>query len=150
MKWLNIFNTRYKAPSVYNHHLLTHSDVRAFQCPFCPKAFKTHVQLSGHKNSHLKPFACTECNRPFSTLFAVKAHMESHKKSTHSLKHSCAQCGASYTRAFALKNHVQEQHPDAPLNDDVLLLENVDQLDDEVGCEKKKMRFKCIFLMFFL
>lgn len=100
----------FKAQSVYNHHLLTHSDERNYKCPYCPKTFKTSVQLSGHKNSHTKPFTCTECNRPFGSLYAVRAHMDSHKRPNHNLKHICEICGAKYARRFALNDHMKEQH----------------------------------------
>lgn len=111
---------------MYNHHLLTHSDVRGYQCPFCPKAFKTAVQLSGHKNSHTKPFSCTECNRPFATLYAVKSHMESHKRANHNLKHACHICGATYARGFALKDHIAEQHSGVLEDTDAVVRKVVD------------------------
>ncbi|KAH9630280.1 hypothetical protein HF086_012465 [Spodoptera exigua] len=100
---------KFKAHSVYNHHLLTHSEVRAYKCPFCPKAFKTSVQLAGHKNSHTKPFQCQHCNRPFASLYAVRVHTETHSRQNN-LKFVCDICGASYARAFALKDHVQQAH----------------------------------------
>lgn len=68
VEFLTLLIYRFKSNSVYNHHLLTHSNVRGYQCPYCPKTFKTSVQLSGHKNSHTKPFSCNDCNRPFATL----------------------------------------------------------------------------------
>lgn len=108
---------RFKAHSVYNHHLLTHSDARNYKCPYCPKSFKTSVQLSGHKNSHTKPFACTECNRPFGTLYAVRTHMETHRRPNNNMKHCCEICGAKYARSFALKDHIKEQHKDVQIID---------------------------------
>lgn len=41
---------RFKSYSVYNHHMKIHSDERNYKCSFCPKTFKTAVQLAGHKN----------------------------------------------------------------------------------------------------
>lgn len=102
---------RFKASSVYNHHLLTHGEERAYVCPYCPKTFKTRVQLAGHKNSHTKPFRCTECSRPFASLYAVRAHIQTHKKDNN-LKFSCYVCGASYGRAFALKDHLKQHGQD--------------------------------------
>lgn len=107
----------YKSHSVYNHHLATHSDARPHQCPLCPKAFKTAVQLTGHKNSHTKPFPCGICNRPFSTMYAVKLHMKGHEMNASKMKNVCRHCGANYTRAFALANHMKEQHPNEPADD---------------------------------
>lgn len=101
---------RFKAPSVYNHHLLIHSDERNYKCPYCPKKFKTSVQLSGHKYSHTKPFVCTECNRPFGSMYAVRSHMETHKSVSNNMKYSCEFCGAKYARKFALQDHLAEQH----------------------------------------
>lgn len=113
LTWVFVF--RFKAQSVYNHHLLTHSDARNYKCPYCPKTFKTSVQLSGHKNSHTKPFTCTDCNRPFGSLYAVRAHMDSHKRPNHNLKHICDICGAKYARRFALNDHMKEQHKEVQL-----------------------------------
>lgn len=133
---------RFKASSVYNHHLLTHGDERAYTCPYCPKTFKTRVQLAGHKNSHTKPFRCTECSRPFASLYAARAHIQTHKKDNN-LKFSCSICGASYGRAFALKDHLKQHEKDlsAPtealrdgeIPDDIssfILAEN-DDIDEE-------------------
>lgn len=117
-QFINSFHSfRFKAHSVYNHHLLTHSDERNYKCPYCPKTFKTSVQLSGHKNSHTKPFSCTECNRPFGSLYAVRSHMESHKRPNHNLKYCCDICGAKYARRFALNDHMKEQHKEVQLVD---------------------------------
>lgn len=127
------FLYRFKAHSVYNHHLLIHSDVRAYQCPFCPKTFKTSVQLAGHKNSHTKPFSCTECNRPFATLYAVRSHMETHNKTNHNLKYSCDICGATYARGFALKDHVKEKHPNVPI-DNIFALKSKSNIDKKKVC----------------
>lgn len=105
---------RFKASSVYNHHLLTHGEERAYTCPYCPKTFKTRVQLAGHKNSHTKPFRCTECSRPFASLYAARAHIQTHKKDNN-LKFSCYVCGASYGRAFALKDHLKQHGQDTSI-----------------------------------
>lgn len=102
---------RFKASSVYNHHVLTHGEARAYTCPYCPKTFKTRVQLAGHKNSHTKPFRCTECSRPFASLYAARSHIQTHKKDNN-LKYSCYICGASYGRAFALKDHLKQHGQD--------------------------------------
>lgn len=96
---------------------MTHTDERPYQCPFCPKAFKTAVHLGGHKNIHTKPFSCTVCNRPFSTLYATRLHMETHKRN-ESYKHNCHICGAGYARPFALKDHLRESHGDIDVTDE--------------------------------
>ncbi|XP_050302627.1 oocyte zinc finger protein XlCOF6-like isoform X3 [Anthonomus grandis grandis] len=121
-------NKRFKSLSMLTNHQKTHSDVRNYKCPYCPKAFKTIVQLAGHKNSHTKPFSCKECNRPFSSLYAVRAHMETHKRNNN-LKFECWICGASYARSFALKDHLNEAHPQETNTVETQDLQAVMQLD---------------------
>lgn len=122
---------RFKASSVYNHHLLTHGDERAYTCPFCPKTFKTRVQLAGHKNSHTKPFRCTMCSRPFASLYAARSHMETHKKDNN-LKFSCNICGASYGRAFAVKDHMKQAHGEEFLDENPPEAEHEEEVQDVV------------------
>ena len=108
---------------MYNHHINTHSDERKFQCPFCPKTFKTSVQLAGHKNTHTKPFSCQICKRPFSSLYAVKNHMETHNSLDSNLKLTCKICGAQYARSFALKDHIKTVHPEMDIEVEEYILE---------------------------
>ena len=145
---------RFKASSVYNHHLLTHGEERAYTCPYCPKTFKTRVQLAGHKNSHTKPFRCTVCSRPFASLYAARAHIQTHKKDNN-LKFSCYICGASYGRAFALKDHLKVHGgqqdilatPEPTREEEVaeveeyLLPDDIDDLDeiDDIDNVEKKL-----------
>lgn len=120
---------RFKSQSVYNHHIKIHSNLKGYQCPYCPKAFNTSVQLSGHKNSHTKPFSCTICSRKFATMYAVKLHMESHKKKDSksskkgkALNHTCEICGASYGRDCALRDHMAETHPEIIETDEKIVV----------------------------
>lgn len=135
---------RFKASSVYNHHLLTHGDERAYTCPYCPKTFKTRVQLAGHKNSHTKPFRCTECSRPFASLYAARSHMNTHKKDNN-LKFSCKICGATYGRAFALKDHVKQHQtennllepPEPTREEEILEVENFTLVEGEEAVDEE-------------
>jgi KRAB domain-containing zinc finger protein len=113
-------NRRFKSQSVYNHHLASHGSEKNYLCPFCPKAFKTSVQLAGHKNTHTKPFKCSHCTRTFASLFSAKTHMETHK--TSSLKYSCKICSAAYGRSFALTDHMKNVHSEI-LDDEIVLEE---------------------------
>lgn len=108
---LNRFHYRFKSQSVYNHHLNTHGTEKNFKCPFCSKAFKTSVQLSGHKNTHTKPFSCQICSRAFASLYALKIHLNIHQNLETNLKYTCRICSAQYGRAFALADHVKTAHP---------------------------------------
>lgn len=105
-------NKRFKAQGVYNHHLNTHGTEKKFKCTYCPKSFKTSVQLAGHKNTHTKPFSCNVCNRAFSSLYSAKNHMATHNRTDDNLKYVCGVCGASYARGFALNDHMKAIHPD--------------------------------------
>lgn len=103
----------FKIPSVYNHHLKTHSDARPYQCPLCPKAFKTAVSLHGHRKTHTKPFPCAECGRPFGSLYQARKHLEQVHQQQHGggkASHGCGICGAVYGRAAALKEHLRDVH----------------------------------------
>ncbi|CAO1424121.1 unnamed protein product [Diamesa serratosioi] len=130
---------RFKSVSVYNHHIMTHSDARNYPCPFCPKKFKTAVQLAGHRNSHIKPFSCHICNRPFSNLYSVKNHIKTHDKN-NSLQFTCTICGAQYARNVALAEHVKETHPDSDLENSYEEMDTVqpmipEQLNNEENYE---------------
>lgn len=112
---------RFKSQSVYNHHLNTHGTEKNFKCPFCTKAFKTSVQLAGHKNTHTKPFSCEVCSRAFASLYAVRIHREVHNSEETSLKYTCKICMAQYGRKFALQDHMKADHRE----------ENIDVEDDD-------------------
>lgn len=104
------FLCRFKSQSVYNHHLNTHGSAKNYKCTFCPKAFKTSVQLAGHKNTHTKPFPCPVCGRSFASLYAVKIHAENHQNVDNNLKYKCTLCPAQYGRSFALSDHIKTAH----------------------------------------
>lgn len=101
---------RFKSQSVYNHHLNTHGTAKNYKCPYCSKAFKTSVQLAGHKNTHTKPFPCDVCGRAFASLYAVKIHSENHRNVDNNLKYNCTLCPAQYGRSFALSDHIKNAH----------------------------------------
>ncbi|KAI8439515.1 hypothetical protein MSG28_013270 [Choristoneura fumiferana] len=94
----DICNRKFHSSEYLEMHMSVHN---------IDKAFKTSVQLAGHKNSHTKPFSCQHCNRPFASLYAVRAHTETHARQNN-LKFSCNLCGASYARTFALKDHIKQ------------------------------------------
>ena len=121
---------------MYNHHIMTHSDARNYPCPFCPKKFKTAVQLAGHKNSHIKPFSCHICNRPFSNLYSVKNHIKTHDQN-NSLQFTCTTCGAQYARKIALVEHIKEKHPDSDLENSYEKMDTVQpMIPEEVSNEE--------------
>jgi KRAB domain-containing zinc finger protein len=120
---LNVFTFRFKSQSVYNHHLNTHGSAKNYKCPFCSKAFKTSVQLAGHKNTHTKPFPCHICSRAFASLYAVKAHLKNHRKDEENLKYTCLFCSAQYGRSFALNDHIKAAHGQETDEGDVFVIE---------------------------
>lgn len=134
---LTNFHFRFKSQSVYNHHINTHGTAKNYPCPTCDKAFKTSVQLAGHKKTHTKPFSCNQCNRTFSSLYAVKLHMAVHKDQETNLKFSCKICSAQYGRLFALNDHLKTSHPGMENQEaeEHYLIDEVDaptEVDDEV------------------
>lgn len=87
-----------------NEHRSVHSDERPFQCPICPRAYKTFQQHKVHLKTHSdEKHICPECGQLFSTRKTYNRH-----KLVHSdvKKHVCVLCGDKFKRAVALKDHL--------------------------------------------
>lgn len=121
---------------MYNHHLNTHGTEKNFKCPYCSKAFKTSVQLAGHKNTHTKPFACQVCSRAFASLYAVRIHMEVHRNEETALKFTCKICLAQYGRKFALSDHMKTEHPEEPVESEDDMHFVIEEIAEEVDEEE--------------
>lgn len=94
-----------------NIHKLIHSDVKAFSCSVCQKAFKNSKQLRNHKITHKERskksvHLCEVCNKTFFNKRQLRVHMDGvHKKIKPFLCNYCGYKGASKS---ALKMHIRQ------------------------------------------
>ena len=63
-----------------NDHIMRAHRTQHFQCQYCPKKFKTSVQMRIHNNVHtgFRPYTCLNCDARFSRLHHRKTHLEKH------------------------------------------------------------------------
>ncbi|XP_063907930.1 oocyte zinc finger protein XlCOF6-like [Zophobas morio] len=106
-----------------NVHKLIHSDVRAFVCPVCKKAFKNSKQLANHKMTHktkkeiekLKT-TCEVCSKSFSDKRQLRIHMSVvHEKIKPFL---CSYCGYKGSTRSSLKMHIRQHTGEKPFTCD--------------------------------
>ncbi|EDS42320.1 zinc finger protein 557 [Culex quinquefasciatus] len=65
-------------PARLNRHKITHTDLREFKCPHCPKEFHRSNNLKVHLRSHTKekPFECSLCDKAFGYQRLLRSHVE--------------------------------------------------------------------------
>ena len=88
-----------------NIHVLTHTDIRRFQCDLCE--YKTTIKhcLTQHLLIHTgeRPFTCDQCD--YSTT--QKGHLMSHKRShTGEKPYLCTLCEYKTSHSTSLTNHM--------------------------------------------
>lgn len=76
-------------------------------CNFCPKTFKSHINLERHLftlHAPGKEFACNVCNATCVTQSIFELHMESHDDGK---PFACDKCGKEFTRKYHLDRHLE-------------------------------------------
>lgn len=90
--------------STYLKHMEVHESL--FQCPKCPKQFKSKITLKVHMLKHDGPpnLPCALCTSKFYTNQDLKQHI----KRTHhgSQIHKCPECSKKLKSKHNLKNHM--------------------------------------------
>lgn len=75
------------------------------KCNFCPKSFKSHINLERHLfslHSGSNQFACTLCNATCPNKAVLEMHVKSHDEGK---PFSCTNCGKEFTRKYHLDRH---------------------------------------------
>lgn len=85
-------------------------------CNFCPKTFKSHINLERHLFTLHAPgteFGCTVCNAQCASESIFQLHMESHEEGK---PFACDKCGKEFTRKYHLDRHLEytECDPNRP------------------------------------
>ena len=83
-----------------------HSDAKALPCSFCPKSFKTKIQLDIHESRHTGQgkYECSICGKRFPQKGEVKNHEQQHGEERGP---TCDHCGKSFARDAYLRIHMK-------------------------------------------
>ena len=87
-------------------HMTGHSDAKALPCSFCPKSFKTKIQLDIHESRHTGQgkYECSICGKRFPQKGEVKNHEQQHGDERG---YTCDHCGKSFARDAYLRIHMK-------------------------------------------
>ena len=87
-------------------HMTGHSDAKALPCSFCPKSFKTKIQLDIHESRHTGQgkYECSICGKRFPQKGEVKNHEQQHGEERG---YTCDHCGKSFARDAYLRIHMK-------------------------------------------
>ena len=83
-----------------------HSDAKALPCSYCPKSFKTKIQLDIHESRHTGQgkYECSICGKRFPQKGEVKNHEQQHGEERG---YTCDHCGKSFARDAYLRIHMK-------------------------------------------
>ena len=87
-------------------HMTGHSDAKALPCSYCPKSFKTKIQLDIHESRHTGQgkYECSICGKRFPQKGEVKNHEQQHGDERG---YTCDHCGKSFARDAYLRIHMK-------------------------------------------
>ena len=87
-------------------HMTGHSAAKALPCSFCPKSFKTKIQLDIHESRHTGQgkYECSICGKRFPQKGEVKNHEQQHGEERG---YTCDHCGKSFARDAYLRIHMK-------------------------------------------
>lgn len=127
------------------------------RCNFCPKQFKSHVNLERHLftlHSASTEFPCKQCNATCPTQEILDLHIDTHAHTTKPF--SCKNCSKEFTRKYHLDRHLQytgcdKKHPKLLLPCDVCnkVFTRTDNLREHLrshmGQPTKRKDYQCIY-----
>jgi len=98
-------------------HMMTHLDLRTFQCEVCAETFSHPANLRHHyKRHHLaapeeKRHKCPYCPKRFQAPASVRRHLVTH---TGERPYTCSQCNKHYQHVDKLNDHNMRVHKRMP------------------------------------
>jgi uncharacterized Zn-finger protein len=86
-------------------HALIHTQVRAYRCERCPRAFTLKGDLKRHiaaVHEHDRPFQCDQCSRSFPLRAQLRRHAVTH---SHERPYECDVCQKRFTQSGDVARH---------------------------------------------
>ncbi|XP_055691565.1 zinc finger protein 540-like [Lutzomyia longipalpis] len=98
----------YKWKASLKRHVLTHSNIKEFECPKCPRAFVDNDRLKQHMQVHFQEkHKCKICGHFFKNRAYLRTHQKRH---TDHMKYKCYMCGQRFVNYETIKLHIIYMH----------------------------------------
>ncbi|CAG0883486.1 unnamed protein product [Cyprideis torosa] len=93
-------------------HMITHSDVRPFQCQLCSATFRRNGELKVHMlcihaGEDGRQFVCALCSKRFVFQYLLNNHMKTHD-AVKRKEFSCHLCQKEFRHACSLSKHLKK------------------------------------------
>ena len=99
-----------------SRHNNSTSQVKAFQCPFCPQRFSHRFKLNSHlKRAHLNEgsYKCDMCNYKAVDKDYLQRHYDQvHDEAVAASGFICESCSFSFRSKNSLHTHLRHKHPE--------------------------------------
>ncbi|XP_063380556.1 zinc finger protein 98-like [Cydia fagiglandana] len=96
---------RFISRSMLAAHMISHTEIHAFECHVCQKKFRSkHYVLTHIRQVHEKErnYQCEFCSKAFFSKALLNEHLRIH---TYERPYKCEDCGRAFTGSSAWKKH---------------------------------------------
>jgi len=93
--------------SRFTVHVYNHSKPASIRCRVCPKTFKSMIELTEHRKTHVNIYSCSYCYKKFDRKNTFEAHLVMHSKEK---LFSCQFCSETFYRKQTLLIHIRRLH----------------------------------------